>query len=102
MHINVVVCLHRGAVIVSPGKQGAILKVNTVIGGSGILWGKQVCRRRSGRQELPGEPGGEGDALVDIARWRCGLLIENMTAHYNNLFCVSFYCCFDQEPSTHL
>ena len=23
------------------------------------------------------------------ARWRCGVLIKNMTAHYNILFCVS-------------
>ena len=55
-----------------------------------------------GGQELPGEPGGEGDILLDIAGLCCGFLNKNTTAHYKNLFCVSFYCCFDQEPSTHL
>ena len=31
------------------------------------------------------------------ARWRCVLLIDNLTAHYNSQFCVSFHFCFKQE-----
>ena len=31
------------------------------------------------------------------ARWRCGLSINNVTAHHNNQFCVSFHFCFDWE-----
>ena len=31
------------------------------------------------------------------ARWRCVLLIINLTAHYDSQFCVSFNFCFDQE-----
>ena len=33
------------------------------------------------------------------ARWRCVLLINNLTAHYNSQFCVSFNFCFDQESA---
>ena len=32
------------------------------------------------------------------AIWRCGLLIKNLTPHYEGQFCVSFNFCFDQEP----
>ena len=31
------------------------------------------------------------------ARWRCVLLIDNLTEDYNSQFCVSFHFCFDQE-----
>ena len=36
------------------------------------------------------------------ARWRCGILIKNLTAQYNSQFCVSFCFCFDQEAFRHL
>ena len=32
-----------------------------------------------------------------VTRWRCGLRIKNLKAHYNTLFFVSFNFCFEQE-----
>ena len=32
------------------------------------------------------------------ARWRYRLLINNLTAHYNSQFFVSFHLCFNQTP----
>ena len=32
------------------------------------------------------------------ARWRCGLLIKNVTAPYNCQFCDGFHFCIDREP----
>ena len=31
------------------------------------------------------------------SRWRYSLPIENLTAHYNSQFCVSFHFCFCRE-----
>ena len=31
------------------------------------------------------------------ARWRCGPLINNLTARYDGKFCISFNLCFDWE-----
>ena len=36
------------------------------------------------------------------ARWRYRLLMENLTAHYNSRFCVSFHFCFWQEARKRL
>ena len=36
------------------------------------------------------------------ARWRYRPPIKNITAHYNNQFCVSFHCCFLQEAQKRL
>ena len=36
------------------------------------------------------------------ARLRCGVPIQNLRAHYNSQFCVSFHFCFHQESPRHL
>ena len=36
------------------------------------------------------------------ASWRCGPLINNLTAHLNSQFCVSFHFCFDCKALSRL
>ena len=58
----------------------------------------RICKKETTLKAVWGsvnKPVATAAAAENGARWRCWPHIKNVTAHYDNQFCVSFHFCFD-------